>query len=140
VTRSRVAAAAVAAAGLLAACADGGAGSGDGPPVRVVRLSIEHSAFEPAALTFRKGDRVRFVVVNNDPIDHELIVGDAAVQARHEEGTEPHHGAVPGEVSVPAGTTRTTSYVFDRAGELVFGCHLPGHYDYGMRGTVLVRA
>jgi uncharacterized cupredoxin-like copper-binding protein len=32
-----------------------------------------------------------------------------------------------------------TTYTFpDTTGELIFGCHLPGHYDFGMRGTVSV--
>jgi uncharacterized cupredoxin-like copper-binding protein len=81
---------------------------------------------------------VRFVITNHDPIDHELIVGDEAVQQRHETGTEPSHGAVPGEVSVPAGTVAETTYTFSRAGVVLIGCHAPGHYKYGMRGAVVV--
>jgi uncharacterized cupredoxin-like copper-binding protein len=45
---------------------------------------------------------------------------------------------VPGEVSVPAGETRTTTYTFADSGTLTIGCHLPGHFGYGMRATVLV--
>ncbi len=43
---------------------------------------------------------------NTDPIDHEWIVGDAAVHARHRTGTEPVHGARPTEVTIPAGPDR----------------------------------
>jgi len=75
-------------------------------------------------------------VRNQDPIAHELIVGDKRVQRIHELGTERHHGAKPGEISVPAGATSTTTYTFDRPGRLYFACHLPGHYAYGMRGTI----
>lgn len=80
-----------------------------------------------------------FVIENTDPIDHEFIVGDQQVQDRHEKGTEPHHGTRPGEVSIPAGETRSTTYVFDEPGRLLVGCHLPTHYDYGMRGDIVVR-
>jgi len=61
------------------------------------------------------------------------------VQRVHEEGTEAHHPPRPGEVSVPAGETVVTTYIFPESpGALIFGCHLPGHYDFGMRGTVTI--
>jgi uncharacterized cupredoxin-like copper-binding protein len=41
-------------------------------------------------------------------------------------------------MSVPAGSTRTTIYTFTQRGTLIFGCHLPGHYAYGMHGLVTV--
>ncbi|MBA3430218.1 MAG: hypothetical protein H0U16_01900, partial [Actinobacteria bacterium] len=103
-----------------------------------VAIAIDHSAFDRSHLEFRAGDTVRFVIHNSDPIDHELIIGDTGVQAHHEEGTEPRHGAVPGEVSVPSGTTRTTTYTFEEPGRLLFGCHLPGHYRYGMKGSITI--
>lgn len=106
---------------------------------RVVRIDIEHSAFDPAVLEFERGETVTFVVSNSDPIDHELIIGDEDVQDLHERGTQTRHGAKPGETSIEAGGTSKTTYTFERAGELIFGCHLPGHYDYGMRGSIKVR-
>lgn len=105
---------------------------------RTVELTIKHSLFSPTVVEVDPGEEVRFVVRNLDPIAHELIVGPDEVQRRHETGTEPHHGTVPGEVSVPAGETRTTTYRFDERGVVPFGCHLPGHWGYGMRGAVLV--
>jgi uncharacterized cupredoxin-like copper-binding protein len=40
---------------------------------------------------------------------------------------------------VPAGETVVTTYRFPEVGaSLIFGCHLPGHYDFGMRGTVSI--
>lgn len=117
---------------LLGSCAPAAGGE------RTVTLSIEHSAFDPARLRFEAGDTVRFVVNNTDPIDHELIIGNRQVQAIHEKGTERHHGEKPGEVSVPAGESAQTTYTFERPGTLLFGCHLPDHYRFGMRGTISV--
>jgi uncharacterized cupredoxin-like copper-binding protein len=31
-----------------------------------------------------------------------------------------------------------TTWTFEDPGDLIFGCHVPGHYAYGMRGTVTV--
>jgi uncharacterized cupredoxin-like copper-binding protein len=86
----------------------------------------------------KRGQTVHFVVRNTDPIDHELIVGPMTVQVRHESGREAWHPPVPGEVSVPLLQTVKTSYTFDKRGTVWFGCHLPGHWDYGMRGKVTV--
>jgi uncharacterized cupredoxin-like copper-binding protein len=104
-----------------------------------VSVSIEHSRFALDRSDFSQGDTVTFVIRNDDPIDHEFIIGAEPVHARHEEGRQRHHhGRVPGEISVPAGTTRTTTFTFAAEGAVEYACHLPGHYDYGMRGAVSV--
>jgi uncharacterized cupredoxin-like copper-binding protein len=126
----RAAALSLVLAATLAAC--GGAAE------RTVEITIRHSRFEPQVVDVRPGERVRFVIRNLDPIDHEFILGDAGVQQRHEDGTEPFHGTVPGEVSVPAVAERATTYEFGKGGRLTFGCHLPGHWAYGMKGTVRI--
>lgn len=106
---------------------------------RVIVFTMADSRFRPAALRVEPGTQIRFQVVNDDPIDHELIVGDADVHRRHEVGREGHHhGDVPGEVSVEANGTAVTTYRFTAPGVVEFGCHLPGHWDYGMRGVVTV--
>ena len=130
-----------AAAALVAVRATAVQLAGDGPE-RTVVVTMHHSRFEPATIRVEPGQRVRFVLRNTDPIDHEFILGDDAVQRRHEQGRERHHhGEVPGERSVAAGQEATTTYAFP-AGvdgrELEFACHLPGHYAYGMRGIVRV--
>ncbi len=126
---------------LLAGC--GGAAQAGPPPTPVVddtvELTVRYSKFTPTEVRARPGATVRFVVHNLDPIAHELIVGDEGVQERHELGTEPWHEDRPGEVSVPARATRTTTFTFPASGSVQFGCHLPGHWDYGMRGVVTVR-
>lgn len=111
-----------------------------GPEPVTVVVEIEHSRFVAPPLSVAEGTPVRFVVVNRDPINHELIVGPAQVHDRHRDGTERRHRAVPGEVSVPALQRGVTTYTFDDPGAVEFACHLPGHYDYGMRGDVEVVA
>jgi uncharacterized cupredoxin-like copper-binding protein len=109
--------------------------AGSGPKVPV---EINYSRFEPDELRFEAGQEVTFVIHNDDPIDHEFILGDRAVQDRHELGTEPHHDSIPTEVSIAAGETVETTVNFDRPGKLIIGCHLPGHYAYGMKAVVTV--
>ena len=123
----------------LAGCAGPAGGAPESGGERTVTLTAHWSRFSPSEVEVPVGTTVRFVVHNADPIAHELIVGDQAVQDRHETGTEAHHGDRPGEVSVAAGATVETIYRFDRPGTLLFGCHLPGHWNYGMRGPIEVR-
>lgn len=119
----------------------GACGSGD-PPGSAneleVTVELRDSRFVPDHFEFEAGTTVTFVVENTDPIDHEFLIGDEAAQQAHEDGTEPHHGAKPGELSIPIGETRTTTYTFEETGTLLIGCHLPTHYDYGMRGDITI--
>ena len=107
------------------------------PSERTVHIRIHHSAFSIGHLDVEPGQTVSFVISNADPIDHEFIVGDHAVQIAHELGTEAYHPPRPGEVTIRAGETVETTYRFGER-DLLFGCHLPGHYAYGMRGTITV--
>jgi uncharacterized cupredoxin-like copper-binding protein len=130
--KARVAAAALL---VVAVACSGRAGA---PGERTVHVKLRFSRFVPDHFEFEAGTTVTFVVENRDPIDHEFLIGDEAAQQAHEEGTEKHHGAKPGEISIPAGQTRTTTYTFDEPGTLLIGCHLPTHYDYGMRGDITI--
>jgi len=134
----RVAAAAVALTLLIGAAA-ASRGAAARANAGTIHLTIHYSSFAPDSLDVEPGETVRFVIRNTDPIDHEFILGDEDVQLAHEQGTEAHHAPRPGEVSVPAGETVVTTYTFpETRGALIFGCHLPGHYDFGMRGTVTI--
>ncbi len=115
---------------------DGPALLGPGPVT--VELGIHHSEFDVDRLRVVEGTEVRFVVVNGDPIRHELIVGPDDVHRRHEDGTEAEHPPRPGEVTVDPLDTAETTYAFDDPGFVEFACHLPGHLAYGMSGVVEV--
>jgi uncharacterized cupredoxin-like copper-binding protein len=124
------------AAALGAAAVAGAVGRANEPIV--VEIDIHYSHFSPDAIAVPAGRPITFVVVNNDPIDHEWIVGDAALHERHRTGTEPVHNARPTEISIDALHERRTTVTFASPGTLTFVCHLPGHEAYGMTGTLLV--
>jgi uncharacterized cupredoxin-like copper-binding protein len=117
---------------------DGSAADPLGPGDVTIRVDVEHSLFEPDELRIVEGTRVRFVLVNDDPIGHELITGDPEVHLRHAEGTEAEHPSIPGEVSVGPNGTAITTFTFDESGTYEFACHLPGHYEHGMHGDIEV--
>lgn len=121
-----------------AVAASGSEGETLGPGVVQVEVDIENSRFDLEPLRVREGTLVEFVVANDDPIDHELVVGEEEVHARHLIGTERRHPPVPGEVSVAPGDRALTFYAFTEPGTIVYACHLPGHLAYGMHGTIEV--
>ena len=115
------------------------AGRGAPPPSTAIEIDIHYSHFQPSAITVPVGVPVTITITNSDPIDHEWIAGDDAIQAFHRTSAEPLHPGVPTEVIVPAGQTRVTTVTFEATGTLQFICHLPGHEAYGMVGTVSIR-
>ena len=117
---------------------DGVAAAPLGPGEVTVRIDVHHSLFDPDELRVVEGTRVRFLIVNDDPIGHELITGGADVHIRHAGGTEAEHPALPGEVSVGPNRTAITTFTFDEPGTYEFACHLPCHYEHGMHGEIEV--
>lgn len=110
----------------------------DAHPAASATIGMEYSKFSVKTVTVRAGTPVEITLVNRDPIGHEWIVGDPTTHARHRTGTEPYHDQVPTEVSLRAYETKTTVVAFDTPGEYSFVCHLPGHEEYGMKGTIRV--
>ena len=118
-------------AGLSASCAPATSSA--------VTISFHYSHYEPTRVSVPAGVPVTITLRNDDPIEHEWIIGPAEVHELHRHGTEAVHAHRPTEVTVPALSSRVTTITFDESGTLAYICHLPGHEEYGMAGTLLVR-
>ena len=103
-------------------------------------VAIHYSRFTTNIITATAGVPLTITLRNDDPIEHEWIVGSDAMHERHRTGTEPFHDQVPTEVTVPALSTRVTTVILNQPGDYAFICHLPGHEAYGMRGVLRVIA
>jgi uncharacterized cupredoxin-like copper-binding protein len=121
---------------LLAGSVVAGCGASSAP--QRVEILIRYSHYSPAEVTVPRGVPVTFVLVNEDPIDHEWLIGDEAFHEGHRTGTEPAHGDRPDELSVPALSTAQTTLTFEEPGDLAFICHFPRHEAYGMVGVLHV--
>ncbi len=106
---------------------------------RAVSITIHYSHYTPAQIDVPAGVPVTFMIRNDDPIDHEWLLGDMAMHERHRLGTEAVHAARPDELTVPARSTRTTTLTFPTAMTLQYMCHLPGHEAYGMVGVLVAK-
>jgi uncharacterized cupredoxin-like copper-binding protein len=126
---ARAGAALVCAAALMPACTSA---------PRTVTIDMRFSHYSPAAIKVHPGETVRFRLVNGDPITHEFIIGTLAQHEAHERARDENHDGKPGQATLAPGETQLISYTFGSAGSLIFACHRPGHYAYGMRGTVQI--
>lgn len=135
-------------AGLLASLlvlglALAGCGGGGDTTARSVDVDMTDAGFQPAQLSFEKGEKVEFTFRNRGTQMHEAVFGDSAFQEHHEEEME-HEPDMPMSkskdfVEVRPGESRTFSYTFDQAGEFFIGCHVqPGHWARGEKITVTV--
>ncbi|MBA2634629.1 MAG: cupredoxin domain-containing protein [Chloroflexi bacterium] len=125
---------------LLAACAGSDGAGSSGEEMQTIAVSMtDELRFEPDAFTVSAGEMVRFEVTNDGESAHEFLIGDEAAQAEFEEamqGGMDHETKVG--VSLDPGQTESFEYTFDEAGNLLAGCHEPGHYDGGMVATITI--
>ena len=124
---------------VLVACAPAAT---DGAGAREVRVAMtDELRFEPDTVTVSAGETVHFIVQNAGATDHEFLIGDEAAQASFAaemaDGHEDPHAGDAGIALGPGETGRFT-YTFDEPGELLIGCHEPGHYDGGMVARITV--
>ncbi len=97
--------------------------------------------FTPARIEVRQGETVRFVFRNRGQTLHEFVLGTKPVLEEHAalmmkfpdmEHDEPYMA------HVAPGTSGEIVWTFNRAGEFDFACLIPGHYQAGMVGQVVV--
>lgn len=89
-------------------------------------LSGEEFRFSPASLHVRPG-AYRIVVTNDGAVEHQLLV----------HRPEAHDRPVAEIASVPPGESRSVTVTLED-GTYDYACHLPGHFEAGMRGRIRV--
>jgi uncharacterized cupredoxin-like copper-binding protein len=121
----------------VAACGSDRAAKGTKAKPRAVALVMVDNDFSEPIIRVSAGETVTFTFRNNGKVVHEGFVGPVAAQAAR--GTASESGPEPaGGVLVRPGEAGTLTYTFGGAGQLILGCHLPGHYEAGMRSTINV--
>src|SRR4051794_14400147 len=133
--------------GTQGAAASFGAPAPAGRADRTIAVTMTTLAFEPKTLSVKANETVRFAITNASRVDHEFSLGDAATERAHRAGMAAmahqaadmaHHGA--NTVFVKAGGTAALTWRFAGPATLEFDCNLPGHFEGGMTGTLIVNA
>ena len=109
---------------------------------RTLRFTMgDDMRFVPSRIEVREGETVRIVVKNAGRALHEFVLGTPAELAAHAELMKKHPNMEHDEpymVHVAPGRTGSIVWTFNRAGSFDFACLVPGHYDAGMKGVVVV--
>jgi uncharacterized cupredoxin-like copper-binding protein len=118
------------------------------PRARVNRTIIvvanDEMRFSPSTLTIAKGETVRIEVRNTGKLKHEMVLGTPEELTAHaalmQKFPEMEH-VDPNAVTVEAGKTKSLVWKFTKAGtfEIGFACLVPGHFEGGMKGRIIVR-
>ena len=141
---------------LVAACSGSGgtsapttsaasASTGASPAATRVEVTLSDTLkIEPAAMTVLAGEPVTFVVRNTGKVFHEFVLGDEMDQAEHEAEMAAAGGMnmpkdEPMAIGVEAGQSKELTVTFDKAGAILAGCHVVGHYPAGMKATVTIK-
>jgi uncharacterized cupredoxin-like copper-binding protein len=110
---------------------------------RTVTMSMSDGMrFTPAKLEVKKGETVRVVLRNDGKLLHEMVLGTEADLARHAALMRRFPGMEheePNMVHVQPGERGELVWTFDRSGQFAFACLIPGHFEAGMSGKVVVR-
>ena len=119
---------------------------GEGDPKRVSRtVKIDMAdtlRFTPAEISIRRGETVRFVVTNSGKLMHEMVLGTMDDLKRHAELMRKFPEMEHDEAymaHVQPGKTGDFAWQFTKAGEFYYGCLVPGHFEAGMVGKIVVK-
>ncbi|MSQ08743.1 MAG: hypothetical protein EXR57_01145 [Dehalococcoidia bacterium] len=116
---------------VISAAACGGSGGGAAATVAPsnVHVTLSDLKFESDVTTFEKGKKYRIIIENKGKLAHEW-----SVAARGGTGHDAMLQHI-GQEQLPPGASVTVEYTFPSgtSGPLEFACHVPGHYEAGMR-------
>lgn len=117
---------------------------------RTMDITMTDMAYTPAQMDVSKGETVTMRFRNNGTVKHEAMLGDNATQMRHHDEMtastmanghggghdETQPGGAPEVITVEPGMTGEITHTFSESGTILIGCHVPGHWEAGMKATV----
>ncbi len=142
---------AAALAGVIVATACGGQGAAVGADAeRTINVEMNEFRYSPATISVKAGETLTLRFRNSGAVVHEFMAGREPITgvgykqdwlglagAGHSGGHDADHRG--GGVRVePKGTATLTITVPADAGEFEFACFVAGHYEGGMKGTLIV--
>jgi len=136
---------------LATACGGGDVSAPTSP--RTVEITINEFSFSPSTLTLNAGETVTLRLHNVGKLEHEFMAGRFATPSKGyaedwltkaAPALAPHTHA--GEMHMGEGLRVSPDWygtlklvVPQEKGTYEFGCFVAGHYEAGMKGTLIVR-
>jgi uncharacterized cupredoxin-like copper-binding protein len=115
-------------------------------PARVIKVIMKEDGkkmlFEPAQITVRKGEQIRFVLENDGTESHEFMLATVADNRKHAELMKKFPKMEHDDPNAKRLTPFTNGellWKFTKAGTFEYACLIPGHLEAGMHGTITVK-
>jgi len=111
--------------------------------VQVVTVDAKEFKFTPSEIHITAG-KAKFILINSGIGVHEFVVYDASKKdivdkAELAEDEETIMKNVLFEIDeLDAGQFKESDTMILEKGSYVIGCHIPGHYEAGMNGTLII--
>jgi uncharacterized cupredoxin-like copper-binding protein len=116
-----------------------------GDPAKVQRTiaigMTDAMRLEPAEVRVRQGETVKLAVRNDGKVLHEIVLGTRDELGAHAELMRKFPGMEHDEpfmAHVKPGRREALVWQFDKPGEFFYACPVPGHFEAGMVGRILV--
>jgi uncharacterized cupredoxin-like copper-binding protein len=113
---------------------------------RTVTITMNESegkmSFSPNRIEVRRGEQIRFVLTNVGHLDHEFMIATHEENAKHAATMQKYPDMVhddPNGKSVKTKQKSNLVWRFTKAGTFEFACLIPGHYEAGMHGIIVVK-
>lgn len=110
---------------------------------RTIQVTLNDTLrFTPAEITVKAGETIRFAVKNIGRLDHEMVIDSMEELKEHAEMMLKMGGKKmdpePNSVLLESGKSGEIVWMFDKAGTIPFACLVPGHFEAGMIGELMV--
>lgn len=110
---------------------------------RTIKIDMADTMrYSPAEISVKQGETVRFEAKNSGKLMHEIVLGTMKDLKEHAELMKKHPGMEheePYMAHVAPGKTERVVWQFTKPGEFYYACLIPGHFEAGMVGKVIVK-
>ena len=113
---------------------------------RIIELAMTEGSgtmgFIPDTIDVKTGEQIKFVIRNTGALDHEFKLDSSEQIAKHKIAMAKNPEMIHDD---PNGTRLEPSksgeilWKFSKAGTFEFACLIPGHYEAGMHGKIVVK-
>lgn len=115
-------------------------------PSRTVEVTMSEGngtmTYAPAEIDVTTGEQIKIVIKNVGTLKHEFFLDSFQHNASHriemQKNPEMEHDD-PNAQSIEPGQQKEILWRFSKPGTFEFACLIPGHYEAGMHGKVVVK-
>lgn len=115
-------------------------------PARLVPITMREGdgkmMYFPDKVEVRRGEQIRFKLQNHGELEHEFVLDTVENNARHkiemQKNPDMEHDD-PNARRLAKSKSGEIVWQFTNAGTFEYACLIPGHYEAGMKGTVVVK-